>query len=769
MSTATPRRKRRFLGPRGWASWRPNGIGLTKPNHYLDMLKVIWRNRDQLRYGWRILNDGCCDGCALGTTGMQDWTMPGKHLCTVRLNMLRLNTVGAADHRLLERPDRLRTRTSRELRELGRLPYPMAWRAGEPGYRRISWREAFDLAGGRIRATVERDPSRLSFYVTSRGMANEAYYAFQKAARFLGTNNIDNSARICHAPSTAAMKQAIGYGATTNSYSDWIGTDLLILAGTNLANNQPVAMKYIHMAKQAGTRIVVVNPYLEEGLERYWVPSTAESALFGTKIMDEFFQVQHGGDAAFFNGALKHLVETDRVDQAFIDGYTTGFEEVAEYVRSLDWGELEADAGVTAEEIRHFAEMYAAADTSVTVWSMGITQHAFGTQNVLAITNLALALRRIGRPRCGLNPIRGHSGVQGGAEMGATPDSYGMGLAVDDDVAAARIEELWGFAPPRAPGLSATAVMEAMHEGGIDVLYSAGGDFLETLPDPGYVRDALGRVPVRIFQDLFINPMMLLEPGDVTLILPGATRYETPGGVTETSTERRVIFSPEIPGRRIGEARPEWEIPLRIAQRAFPERAAALGLADTAAIREDIARTIEPYEQIRELSSKGDQFQWGGERLCAAADGGYTFNTADGRAHFAVAEVPERDVPEGCYLVSTRRGRQFNSMVWDDFDPLTGSRRDRVFISKEDVDRLGLRERQPVLLRSPHGELVVRLRVARIRAGNLQVHWPEGNVLIEAGVVDPPSGEPDYNAICELIPLTEAEAREHTGRLTAPA
>ena len=127
------RRGKRLLGPRSWASFVPNGIGSTKPNHYVEMAKAAWTNRSQLPFAWRILKDGCCDGCALGTSGMGDWTMDGPHLCMVRLNLLHMNTMGALDHELFEDPASLRMRTSRELRELGRLPYPMVGRAGEPG------------------------------------------------------------------------------------------------------------------------------------------------------------------------------------------------------------------------------------------------------------------------------------------------------------------------------------------------------------------------------------------------------------------------------------------------------------------------------------------------------------------------------------------------------------------------------------------------------------------------------------------------------------
>lgn len=758
------KKRRKGWNPENWAGWVPMGLGRVKPRHFRDMMRIAWENRDQLGYAWRILKDGCCDGCALGTKGIRDWTMKGTHLCMVRLNLLRMNTMGALDISVLENVEPLKGKTGKELRELGRLPYPMARRKGDRGFRRIPWKEAIRLASRRIRNT---DPDRLAFYLTSRGLSNEVYFAANKAARFLGTNHIDNAARICHAPSTVALTRAIGYGATTISYTDWIGTDLLILVGSNLANNQPVATKYIHYAKQAGTRVVVVNPYKEEGLERYWVPSVTESALFGTKIMDDFFRIGTGGDAAFFNGVLKDLIEKGKVNEDFIRDHTAGFEKVRDYVSSLSWEELERSAGTTREEIRRFADIYAEAGTSITVWSMGVTQHRHGTDNVQAIVNLALAMGRIGKPHSGLNPIRGHSGVQGGAEMGAVPDSYGMGRPVNDETAR-EMEKLWGFPVPERPGLKAPMMIEAAREGKIDILYAVGGNFLETLPDPVHVRKALARIPVRIHQDIVLSPQMLVEPEDDNgwvLLLPGATRYETPGGVTETSTERRVIFSPEIPGPRIGEARPEWQIPLQIAQAVHPEKAHLIHFDNTAQIREDIARIIPAYDGIQHLKKKGDSFQWGGPLLCKD----YRFNTPDGRARFVKAPLPRHRIPEGRFIVSTRRGKQFNSIVWGDYDTLTGSVRDEVFMSREDAEALGLNEGDAVLLRSERGEFRGRIRLARIQPGNLQVHWPEGNPLIPYGQFDPASGEPDYNAVVEVLPLRAAQERLETRDQVAAA
>lgn len=731
--------------PAQWASLSPNGLGHTKPNHYLEMAKIVWRNRDQLPYAWRILSRGVCDGCALGTSGLHDFTLDGVHLCMVRLELLRLNTSPALDVAQLADAAKLAQMSAAELRELGRLPYPMVRQRGDAGFRRISWDEALSLAAQRAAAT---DPQRMAFYLTSRGLTNESYYVAQKAARFLGTNNVDNSARICHAPSTVAMKQSLGVAASTVSYKDWLGTDLLVFFGSNTPNNQPVTTKYIYYAKQQGTRVAVVNPYREPGLERYWIPSVTESALFGTKIADAFFQVHTGGDKALIAGVLKHLLEQGWTDNDFIRQHTTGLAELKERLAEQSWELLEAASGTSRDEMLRFARLLAEAKTAIFVWSMGITQHQDGVANVRAIVDLALARGFVGKPKSGLVPIRGHSGVQGGAEVGCVPNQFPGGVAVDD-AGAEKMRSLWGFAVPSARGLNAVQMIEAAHDGLLDWFYISGGNFLETLPEPDFVRAALARVPLRIHQDIVLSPQMFVEPAETVLLLPTTTRYEQPGGGTETTTERRILFSPEIPGRRIGEAKAEWEIPMLIAERANPAQAHLLHFDCAQAIRDEIARTVPAYDGIQHLQKTGDQVQWGGQRLCETSDetGAITpaFLTPDGRARFSALKVEAR-AADGRWRLSTRRGKQFNSIVQRQRDPLNGARREDVLLNEADARALGLAEGDAIILRNEIGVLHGRCRFAAIAPGNVQVHWPEGNVLLRRGLCDPECGIPDYNA-----------------------
>ncbi|MEY2570765.1 MAG: hypothetical protein QOE63_1115 [Acidimicrobiaceae bacterium] len=729
--------------PSLWAGLVPNGIGQQKPNHYLEMVKVAWDNRAHPKYAYDVITKGVCDGCALGVAGLHDWTIDGVHLCTTRLKLLELNTADPFDPILLSDASLLSGRPEKDLRRLGRLGYPMRRRRGQAGFTRIDWDEAMAVLADAIGATA---PDRVALYLTSRGITNETYYVAGKAARAMGIASVDSAARVCHAPSTLGLKQTIGAAASTCSLQDVLESDLVVLWGANPANNQPVFMKYLYLAKRRGAKVVVVNPYLEPGLDRYWVPSNVESALFGTKICDLHVPVRPGSDVAFANAALKRLIERGGVDRAFVDAHTSGWDALVVDLDAQPLDDLLATCGLTLEQLDAFVDLYANAGAAILVWSMGITQHRSSVDSVRAIVNVALARGNVGRDGAGLMPIRGHSGVQGGAEMGAYATAFPGGVAVDAGNAAALAEQ-WGFAVPSEPGLTAAEMVEAAEEGALDVLWCSGGNFLGVLPDPPRVEAALGRVPLRVHQDVVLTSQMLVE-GDDVLLLPVNTRYEQEGGGTETTTERRIIFSPEIP-RRVGEARSEWRLFAAVAARVRPETAAAFAWADNQGLRAEIARVVPLYAGIEQLATTGDQVQWGGRHLCV----GGAFPTADGRGRFSAVRAPVGPaLPAGSFVVATRRGKQFNSMVFDAVDPLTGARRDAIYIDESDAEELGIGEGTPVVLRSAVGSYAGHAKLAKLPAHTLQVHWPEGNVLVPGGPShrEPGSQVPDYNAVVTI-------------------
>jgi len=729
--------------PRLWAGWRPNGIGEQKPNHYAAMARTVWANRGHPVYAYKVLTRGSCDGCALGVTGLHDWTIDGVHLCTTRLDLLKLNTADPIPEGALDDVAALRRMSGTELRGLGRLAHPMRRRRGEPGFRRIGWDEALDALATGIRDTT---PDRVALYLTSRGVTNEVYYAAGKALRALGVANVDSAARVCHAPSTVGLKDTIGVGATTCSYRDVIDdARLVVLWGANPANNQPVFMKYLYLARRRGCRVVVVNPYLEPGLERYWVPSNVESALFGTKMSDLHVPVRPGGDVAFATAALKRLVERNAVHHGFIAAHTEGWEATVAALAEQDAAALARVAGVTTEVLDAFVDELVVAGGAIHLWSMGITQHRDAADGVRSLVNLALAQGGVGRDGVGLMPIRGHSGVQGGAEMGAYATALPGGLPVDPQHAAALAEQ-WAFPVPDRPGLTAPEMVDAAGRGDLDVLWMSGGNFLDVLPDPPRVEAALGTVPLRVHQDVVVTSQMLVD-GDDVVLLPVATRYEQEGGGTETITERRVIYSPEVP-RQVGEARSEWRLFAHVATRVRPDLAPLFSWPTNQALRAEIARVVPSYAGIEDLAAGGDAVQWGGRHLCAGGE----FPTPSGRGRFTPLVPARNDLPDGTFVVTTRRGKQFNSMVHGRIDPLTGASRDAVFIDSDDARALGLAAGDRVRLRSATGTFEGAVLLARLPERSLQVHWPEGNVLVPAGPGhrEPASKVPDYSAVVTL-------------------
>jgi anaerobic selenocysteine-containing dehydrogenase len=281
----------------------------------------------------------------------------------------------------------------------------------------------------------------------------------------------------------------------------------------------------------------------------------------------------------------------------------------------------------------------------------------------------------------------------------------------------------------------------------LDLLYCLGGNFLRTLPDPDYVAEAMKNVPLRVHHDIILTDQMFLEAREEVILLPAKTRYEQDDGGTETTTERRVVFSPEMP-RQVGEAKAEWKILRELAAAAYPERQHLLRCETGQAIREEIARIIPMYEGVQHLNTAGQAFQYGGPHLCA----GGRFPTPDGMAHFRVVPLPSAHAtalngPEGpVFQVSTRRGKQFNTLIYAEVDPLTGAARDAVFMHPDDAALLHCKQGDRVGLVNASGRFEGRVFLAPIARGNLQVHWPEGNGILPRGRIDAMGGVPDYNA-----------------------
>jgi len=297
-------------------------------------------------------------------------------------------------------------------------------------------------------------------------------------------------------------------------------------------------------------------------------------------------------------------------------------------------------------------------------------------------------------------------------------------------------------------------MIDAAAAGNLDLLYCIGGNFLRTLPEPEYVRHAMASVPMRVHQDIILTDQMFIDSRQEVLLLPAKTRYEQDDGGTETSTERRIMFSPEIP-RQVGEAKAEWKILRELAAVVDPQRAPLIGCETGQKIREEIARIVPLYDGIQHLKHTGDAIQYGGPHLCA--DG--KFPTPDGKGQFHAVALPSNGVTAAGangkprFKVATRRGKQFNTLIYAEVDPLNGASRDAVLMNQDDAVELNLIDGDRVVLINPIGRFEGRVFLAAVARGNLQIHWPEGNVIVPRGVTEPRTHVPDYNTLVSVEKL----------------
>ncbi|AJD90268.1 formate dehydrogenase [Jeotgalibacillus malaysiensis] len=753
--------------PSLWVSKVPFGVGKIKPHHFTDTAKIAWKNRDNLGYATSIITKGVCDGCALGVSGLYDQTLKGPHVCTTRLNVLRLNTMPAVKPEILHADiDELRQYSSAELRELGRIPYPLIRRPGERKFSRLSWDDAMDMIAAKMK---KLDPKQYAFFLTARGITNESYYVAGKVARFLGTNHIDNASRICHSPSKTALKRSIGVGASTSNYLDWIGTDVLLFWGSVASNSSPVSTKYMLAAKKKGTKIIVVNPYREPAMDNYWVPSNMESAMFGTKIADDFYQVNIGGDIAFMHGIMKHWFEMEQekegsaINHSFVQEHVNGYEELKQTVADQSWEDIIESSGVPKERIIELSTLLANSKNAVYAWALGLTMHSFATDNISQVANLALLRGHLGRKYAGLMPFRGHSSVQGSGEMGADP--FVLPGSDFNDANIERMEKLWNFEIPKWQGdivgvTLENAVLPEDHERKIKMYYLSGGNFLETMPDPDFVEQALSELDIRVHQDIILNTSTLVDAKEAVIVLPAKTRYEQEGGGTSTSTERMVYFSPEIEGNKnqVEEARAEWKIYIDLAKRVKPETAHLVDFKDGQAIREEIAKANTNYDGVQHLKKQGDVFQWGGAWLCE--DG--ICPTPDGKGNLISVDIPDLGKKDGQFVVTSRRGKQFNSMVYKEKDPFNNAGRYDVLMNAEDGRRLSIAEGEGIVVYNGFGVFQGRAKFVDIAKGNLEVHFPEGNFLLPRGRYEKYAGIPDYNITVTVEKAERFNARKDT-------
>jgi anaerobic selenocysteine-containing dehydrogenase len=347
--------------------------------------------------------------------------------------------------------------------------------------------------------------------------------------------------------------------------------------------------------------------------------------------------------------------------------------------------------------------------------------------------------------------------------MGADPFVLPGGDFVEDNIK--RMEQIWKFDIPRWQGDVVGITLENIvlpndHERKIKLYYMSGGNFLETMPDPTFIGKALSELDIRVHQDIILNTSTLLDAKEAVIVLPAQTRYEQEGGGTSTSTERMVYFSPEIQGNKnhIEEARPEWRIYIDLAKRVKPETAHLVDFKSGQEIRDEIAIANPNYEGVQHLKKQGDVFQWGGAWLCE--DG--ICPTSDGKGNLISVDIPDLGKKEGQFFLTTRRGKQFNSMVYKDTDPFNNAGRYDVLMNAKDAHVLSIAEGEGVVIHNDFGVFQGKAKYADISQGNLGVHFPEGNFLLPKGRYEKLALIPDYNVAVKVEKADRYNARKDT-------
>lgn len=706
------------------------------------------------RVGWRrmwrsVRSKNACKTCALGMGGqlggMRNEAGHWPEICKKSLQAMAADMQEGLRREFFDKYgfDELQMLTSRELEAAGRIVQPLHAGPGEGRYRPIDWDEALARVAEKLKAT---DPSRSFFYMSGRS-SNEAAFLLQLFARLYGTNHVNNCSYYCHQASGVALSDCIGSGTATVTLDDLEHADLFFLIGGNPASNHPRLMRTLMNLRRRGGQVVVINPVVEPGLVNFSVPSDVRSLLFGSQIASDYVQPHIGGDIALLTGVAKVVLERGAADRAFIEAATDGAAEWEASVRGAPWEEIVGRSGVAREVIERIGERYIQSKATVFGWTMGITHHEHGVQNIHSIVNLALLRGMVGKPHAGLLPIRGHSNVQGVGSMGVTPT---LKAAVFE-----RLQSHFGVSLPTWAGHDTMSCMHAAERGEMDVGVCLGGNLFASNPDSTFARRAMGKLDLVVYLSTTLNLGHVWGLGKETIVLPVLARDEEAQPTTQESMFNYVRLSEGGPARHDG-PRSEVSIVAALAGAILREDGPIDWdeLQTHRSIREAIGKIVPGFEQLSEIDETKREFQIEGRTFHQPR-----FATASGRAKFHVTAMPDATGGDGQLRMMTVRSEgQFNTVVYEEEDIYRGQdRRDVVLMNAGDMERMGLRGEQLVTVRSETGEMAgVRARPFEIRAGNCLMYFPEANVLVPTRS-DPRSKTPAFKSILVTISPTGSD------------
>ncbi len=634
-------------------------------------------------------------------------------------------------------------------RSRDRLTAPLV-REGD-GFRLASWEEAITRIVSELsRIKAEHGPDAIAGLASSRA-TNEDCYAMSRLMRAaIGTNNIDNCSRVCHSPTSFALRRSFGLSGATGSFSDIDAADAGIVIGANPTEGHPVVGARIKQATLRGMRLVTIDPRRIE-LADYGVLHLAP---------------RPGTNAAVMLG-LCHVVARDGLlDHAFIDARTEGFAALEELLALYAPEAVEDITGVPAADIEAAARIYGSAENASIMWGLGVTEHLYGSEVVQLICNLALMCGKVGRPGSALLPLRGQNNVQGSSDMGALPDTYTAYRSVGDEAVARSFEAAWGVPLSREKGYTIPQMFDAAVDGHLKAMYIFGEDVAQTDPNTAHVVHALESLEFLVCQDIFETETT--KYADV--ILPASAFLEKSG--TFINAERRFqLVAPALDPP--GSAKTDFEIITTISREMGHE----MGWSSPVEAMDEIAWLTPDYAGVSHERIGRRGLQWP-----VAADGTDSptlyereFALPGGLGKFAAlpykAPGDSADEQFPLILITGRRLQHYNAGTMtrrtanlELFD------KDWLEIHPDDAARLWIETGDLVSVRSRVGRIEVEARVTdRIEPGHLftAFHFPEvrTNLLIGSSA-DVNTSCPEYKVVAvDVRPVSEAAA--HTPALAA--
>jgi len=619
-------------------------------------------------------------------------------------------------------------------RSRDRLTAPLVREHGE--FRLATWDEAIARivdAFGRIKS--EHGPDAIAGLASSRA-TNEDCYVMQRMMRAaIGTHNIDNCSRVCHSPTSWALRKSFGMSGATGSFDDIEAAQVALLIGVNPTQGHPVVGARIKQAAIKGLKLVTADP------------RRIELADYG----EVHLGMRPGTNAALLNGLAHVVIRDGLVDERFVAERTDGYEAMAELVEAYTPDAVEEITTVPAADLITAAHMYAEAERACILWGLGVTEHRYGSECVRMICNLALLTGHVGKPGSALLPLRGQNNVQGSSDHGALPDTFTDYRHVSDEAVASAFEERWGVKMKREPGMKIPEMFDAAVEGSLKAMYIFGEDVAQTDPNTDHVVHALESLEFLVCQDIFENETT--KYADV--ILPASSFLEKSG--TFTNAERRVQLV-EAANDPPGSAKTDFEI-LTTVSRALGHE---MGYETPADVMDEIADLTPRYAGIRHERLGRHGLQWP-----VAADGPGTpilyvdeFDLPGGRASFAALPYkPPGDAADDDFpliLVTGRRLEHYNAGT---MTRRTGNLElmssDWLEVHPDDAAALGLVEGETVTLRSRRGHIKLPVQITtRIEPGHVftAFHFPEvrTNLLIGPSA-DVNTSCPEYKVVAVAI------------------